>query len=750
MIPATDKSYPRRALHPILAILASLIAVGISTTPAVARPAPPDASSASVTPGGRGMLDLNVDSDAGARLGFLQGDLDARGQGILTFSPVSGSSAAPEVVSAQGQTDADGDASVTARGDRASLTITIGTDGQVSGSGRLDGRDVRLDGIGRAPVLPVQRKMDMLVVGHPSGPGYDALKSFFKPVAYRSCCDTRAAFLADDQRLMQFGAIVFGRDIHVSEAVSDGLLNTFYGTGRWVIVAPSSPAALRVLAPLSPTVVDPHSAALAIRAAGPEGNSFQVHPTIAFPASAATDNRLSERDRRIAAQSRKQWFLSELDRYGASSTSSTTSELPGDGGVSATGSSVGFTLPYNAAAIVIAVPYYHDFTINTEQNSLRSEPCGWNQTTWKAWCSNTQYWQQAAGGDIAGTCNWFLDHGYDVIDGPTVRSTFQTGDGTSGYDVHWNDFNYGFVQAKSAGDYCPNVRSQTGNIQGVDYYYAIYEPVTRSHTLVVLTDPTISASSASQGKLAQDGWNGSGRLETLHACGDCNPFYTWDGKFLDEDAFFLGAYQEKIALSAPQVTNKSFEYSGNQSFPNNQITFSNQDSSRSTTASISVGVFGSDGTVNYGQSVTESAAVTVEVPDWQVSPTPGSRAITYDWTTNTPLSWSTITSGGGGPFHQLNNLNKSDFSPTSLTVWTGADTYGKISVNNTRQIQLVDHYSVDEGNGVIGNKFHITTLTYDDNPDSIIPDTKNPLGPGINLCDPAVASPNQVQACKGA
>ncbi len=747
MIHAIHKRHPRRA---ILSILASLIVVGIGATPALASPPPAGANPASATPGGRGMLDADVDSNSGATLGYLQGDLDGRGQGILTLSPSDGSPAAPEVVSAEGRARSNGDSSITARGDHVKLTITIRPGGQISGSGRLDDTDVRLDGIGRAPVLPAQRGMEMLVVGHPSGPGYDALKSFFKPVPYRSCCDTRAAFLADDQHLDQFGAVVFGRDIRLPASVSDGLLNTFYGTGRWVVVAPSSPQALKILAPVFPTVVDPHSPALAIRAAGPEGNSFQVHPTIAFPTPAAADDRLSEVERQIAAQSRKQWFLSELERYGTSSTSSSTSDLPGDRlGVTSGGSSVGFSLPYNAAAIEIAVPYYHEFTVNTEQNSLSSQPCGWNQTTWKAWCPDTAYWKQAAGGDVSATCNWFLQHGYDVIDAQTVHDLYNPGDSSSGYNVHWYDFDHGFVQAQSAGDHCPDESAQTGNIQGQDYYYAIYEPTTQSHTLVILTDPTISASI--NGKLVHDGWNGSGRIETLHQCDGCKDLYTWDGAFLQEDAFFLGAYRDTIKLSAPQLTTQSFEYSGNQSFPNNQITFSNHDSSRSSTSSISVGVFGSDGTLGYGQSVSESAAVSVEVPDWQVSPAPGSRTITYDWTTNTPLSWSTITSGGGGPFHDLNNLNSSDFSPTSLTVWTGADTWGKISVENARQIMLVDHYSTYNGDGGVANKFHVTTFTYDDNPDSVTPTTKNPVSPGINLCDPMVASPRPAyqQACKG-
>jgi hypothetical protein len=96
-------------------------------------------------------------------------------------------------------------------------------------------------------------------------------------------------------------------------------------------------------------------------------------------------------------------------------------------------------------------------------------------------------------------------------------------------------------------------------------------------------------------------------------------------------------------------------YSDKQSFPVKQITFTGQNRSQSTNLNWQVGVFDTSFTGGYGESKGIASSITVEVPDWEVSPLPGLRAMSYKWMTNTgndgtSLPWSTITAGGGGPF----------------------------------------------------------------------------------------------------
>jgi hypothetical protein len=304
--------------------------------------------------------------------------------------------------------------------------------------------------------------------------------------------------------------------------------------------------------------------------------------------------------------------------------------------------------------IQIRVPYYHEFALSGPQNFAQYKPCGWNQTTFNAWCTDTSYWQSQSRGDKFAGCRWFLDNGYYIIDEDTVRGVTGTLNDSGAYTVNWGDFDSAFIQGGSFGDHCPDANGQTGHIQGNDYYYVIYDPQTDAHALIAVSDPTISASTS--GTLAhEDAFNGSGRIYWRP-----DPFkpveYEWSGHFLNEHAWFLGAYEHKLAISAgPQVTQQSFLYSDKQSFPVKQITFTGQNRSQSTNLNWQVGVFDTSFTGGYGKSEGMASSITVEVPDWEVSPLPGLRAMSYKWMTNTgndgtSLPWSTITAGGGGPF----------------------------------------------------------------------------------------------------
>src|SRR5262249_34686679 len=135
--------------------------------------------------------------------------------------------------------------------------------------------------------------------------------------------------------------------------------------------------------------------ALAVRSVGPEGGLARVKPTIAYP-SAVRGIRLTAPARRAAANRRAAWVTRELRAYAAPHMGTAA------GGARASG--VAFDLPYNAAAIEVRVPFYHEFAVQGSGNVDAYRACGWNQTTYKAWCADSGYWQAESGGDASKGC----------------------------------------------------------------------------------------------------------------------------------------------------------------------------------------------------------------------------------------------------------------------------------------------------------------------------------------------------------
>jgi hypothetical protein len=738
------------------AILAAAVGLG--------APAQAETERRAVAAAGRavaGGLDADVRTASGRLLGHLHGDVARSGKGFATFRAAPGRRLAGDPVALVGGRSRGARGSLSARGHTLRLRLRVHRSGAVSGRGTLEGKRVRVSGVGRERLPRLRRGLRMLVVGKPRGEGYATLKRYFRPVPYRPATHTRRSLLRDRRRFHSFGALVFGRDVAAHEVRAHELLRSFYGAGKWVIAAPASAEMHAALGQVHPHVERRPAPAVAVRAAGPPGGHRSVKTTLRYPT--ALPHR-SARQRRASARRRADWFLGELSRFARPHVRS-AQRLPDNTARAAAAqvqdsqsTIVGFNPPYNATLIQIRVPYYHEFAVSGPQNYAQYKPCGWNQATDNAWCTNTSYWQsqtreaqverQQRGlpdlGDKFAGCQWFLDNGYYMIDEETVLGVTGSLNDSGAYTVKWGDFDWAFIQGGSFGDHCPDAKGQTGNIQGNDYYYFLYDPETTSHTVIAASDPTISASI--DGTLAhEDAFNGSGRIYWRP-----DPFkpveYEWSGRFLYEHAWFLGAYEHELTLSAgPQVTEESFEYASQKSAPSKQITFTGQNRSESTNLSWNVGVFDTSFTGGYGKSQGMASSITVEVPDWEISPLPGSRTVTYKWTTNTgndgtPLPWSTITGGGGGPF-TLNDLNKADFGPAEVTTWTGDQTWGLLNMASTRTLHLVDHYSRYDGRGGIEDRFATKELAYGDNPDQIVPVTTNPAGAGLDLCDPNVMAP---------
>jgi len=726
-----------------------LVAAGIAL--AAAGPAGADARAGVSSRAFHGAVDVDVRTRSGTVLGELHGHIAASGNGMGTFRPAHRQRGVATVVRLRARAGGSG-ATVRAVGSRLRLEGRVANDGRLMGAGTLRGRHVVATGVAAEQRPHLRTGMRMLVVGRPRGEGYDALKRRFRVVRYDATRHARHSLRRDRREFRSYAALVFGPDVTPDEIRAHGLLRSFYGAGKWVIAAPSTSQAMRAVGAVHPYAHARPAPAVAVRSVGPQGGHDVVKPTIVYPDPPARAGRgfLTASQKAASSRRRARWFLSHLHRSGAPRMRSGRTPDTATRARTA-GSSANFNLPYNAAAIEVFVPYYHDFTVGGSQNLSQYGPCAWNHTTLNAWCTDTWFWAAKSGGhpgDKTAGCEWSLGNGYDIINQQAVPG-FQGGwNGDGAYTVDWLNFDKAFVQ--KPGDACPAAGTQIGNLQGNDYYYAIFDPELKQHTVIALTDPTVSA--ATNGELWHDNQqNGSGREELLYGTG-LAASYVETPKSLQETAWFLGSFNQSFTLSGTNLTDTTFEYSGGKSFPQNSITFTSNSASQSTTQGFSVGIFGDTPTVTYSDSQTESATVSLQVPDWQVSPTPGSRTVNYSWTTNDPISWTTITGGGGGTW-DLNPLNKADFNPGSLTVWQGSQTYGSVAIKSTKTLGLVDHYSMwSQSGGHVVDRFATQSLAYGDDPNEITPNTVNSkvgpaIGPGIDLCDPAVMSPDFQTQC---
>jgi hypothetical protein len=731
--------------------------------------APPRADAAPSLAGG---LDADVRAQNGGRLlGHLHGDLSASGRGVAVFTP------APRRRLAGDRLDVTAGprrASLRAEGFFLRLRFAARRDGTLRGRGRLRGRPVRIAGVAGDRLARLRKGLRMLVVGRPHGEGYRTLKRYFRPVRYRAH-HTRRYFLRHRRAFHSFGALVFGGDLRRERIAEHPLLRAFYGAGKWLIAAPAPLSAHRAFGEVHPYVGNRRAPALAVRAVGPRGDARRVKATVGYPAPARRRGPLrpTKRQRRESAANRADFFLSQLRRMAAPHMA--TARRPGalngerDGARAAQLSRSSFSLPYNAAAIEIMVPVYHEFTVSGSYNAKQSKPCGWDLTNLTAWCEDGWSdvpWRPAD--DKAAACKYFMAAGFHILDQDSVK-VFSSGMNDRGQytNVRIPDQPSGRVplderfyrQAAEWGDECPSSGTQTGNIQGTDYYYAILEPDAPAHTIVAASDLTISATNPPKDQNQKPalafmgGYNGRGRVYHWVASNLVLKSGRWDfdGGFPRETAWFLGGYDNTYTLTGPNVGTTQFEYQQTQSAPQQEITEESSSRGVSTSTSYNIGIFDFSLTGGYAKSEEEHADTTIVIPSWKVSPNPGGRTITYNWNTNTPVSWETITGGGGGSY-DLNPLNITDFAPSSITSWSGNPTWGQVSIDVNRTVHLIDHSShYDHAtNSIVDGGYHDIQLHYADGPNDLTPSTKAPIGAGINLCDPLVMYAKQFGlACAG-
>jgi hypothetical protein len=246
---------------------------------------------------------------------------------------------------------------------------------------------------------------------------------------------------------------------------------------------------------------------------------------------------------------------------------------------------------------------------------------------------------------------------------------------------------------------------------------------------------------------------------------------------LPETAWLLDGAETLVGYNPASASNP-FQYAetGGESFPVNQITNEQNETSASTTSGFQVGVSAAkspSGTFQWSSSTTLGVDTTVNVPDWSVTPNAdpitsanasntsdnpeklpvGGINVFYNWATNTPLSYKQITSCDtdcGLPFgtgsNAYNTLNGSTWSPQSQTQFSGDQTGGYPVFTTYHGWAFGDHYSVFEytahGTDPSVVSVHDLFQFYKDYGSSSSTASTQFGSQEIDLCDPLVTSAN--------
>lgn len=398
-------------------------------------------------------------------------------------------------------------------------------------------------------------------------------------------------------------------------------------------------------------------------------------------------------------------------------------------------------------------------------NAEQSKPCGWDLTRSEAHCQDSwgrfPPWWQAGAANKAAACEWFIGNGFHILDQDSVMRFAGGRDDAGVYtgvripDKPSFDERF-YLQGRSGATNAPDrarrwatsrertttTRSSRRMRRGTRSWRRAISRSPRP------TPPTIPAQARVPGRLQ--------RARADVPLGQSSVLlggrWDFDGGFARETAWFLGAYDNQFTLTGANVGTNQFEHQDGQSVPGNTITQESSSTGYSTSTSFSIGIFDTSGTTTYGRSESEDATITIDISSWKVSPALVGRRITYNWRTNTPVSWDdTISKGTAGP-HDLNPMNITDFGPSSITSWSGDPTWGRVSLGVNRVVHLFDHSSYyDRGsNSIVDGGYHDTQLHYVDGPDDRVPNTKSAIGAGINFCDPLVMWAEQFWAqCAG-
>ena len=728
-----------------------------------------------------GHLDAVVTTASGRTVGHLSAGVLRSGRGAGQFRHHSGGAGASELVHFRARRAGAGARIVVDRHRALRLDLRIVRGGRVHGAGRVGGTRVRVRGVAGEKLEHVRRGHDMLVIGRPSGPAYAALRKLLRPVRFRQADHGGHELLRDREDLHDFGALVLGAGVKADDARVQAVLHRFFGTGKWVVAAPGSAALRTSLSDLHGTPFEGDTRrGIAVRTTGAEGTTSNVRPLVRFPA--APGGRLTATQSRAVAASQARWFRSQLLAHGRAHDG-----IPQDRrrrARAAAVSSVSFTPPFNASVIEVRVPYQQHFTMSDSQVHRKLPVCGQSVdgqpdqfvtqcpgTGWPASISNPRY-------PTADACETFLRQGKRVLPWASLQWASQHPSGTlvegqePEYRVNGNIGQRGLQMAGFPagfegwhGNTCPEAGSQVGVLEGADYFYGIAD-TTGAHTVVVLTEPTVTAAvpDVPPGKLFKSGEANGVMRACAFSCGD-HP--------LRETAWYLGSYDHRISLSGEHLDSSSLQYDNSMSFPRQRATFDEAGVGLSGSTSFSFGVFGAAGTGTIVGRRTATAEVAVDVPSWRMELDIGTRDVARRFVTNAPVPWETIQAHlapaqaatwtslnaplpgpANAPF-TLNGPNVRDFAPAALAVWTGARTFGPVSMTSTHTLGMVDHFTrldLQPPHGYFPDAFAVEQQQFSLSPDASRPTANGndprTFGTGLNFCDPHVRDPDFLDACR--
>ncbi len=318
----------------------------------------------------------------------------------------------------------------------------------------------------------------------------------------------------------------------------------------------------------------------------------------------------------------------------------------------------------------------------------------------------------------------------------------------SGLDASYND--------------CPAYGSQTATYSITDTYFAIYEPISEQQAVMALVYGTITPNDGSSGGPTFTNENG-GWNQPLRAC--CTA--------LPETGFVLGEVETVASYTPPASASgqQVFDYQGDSSFPEQQITNSQVSTTESHTQGFQIGAsiaraLGGDGSgtgtgsFQWTDQTTWSTETTVNVPDWTVVPNNstlpgGGSSVSYVWQTNTPNTWNTFQcwneNGCKVAFgtSSLNGLNTNSWSPASQTAWGGDQTGGSPVLSTVHTFGFSDHFT----NFTTGDPSYewlvpVDLMQYVNFSDTTTSDYTSEFGAQeLDLCDPLVTGNGHFPLC---
>lgn len=763
---------PRTATHrrsgrrPLSALVCGLLAA------AVVLAVPGAAPARTATAAGDLDADVVLASGAhrGALAGSLHGNLTGRG-GFVVFTPAAGRTRAG-LMRLRATRGGDGAWRLRGRGPAGSrLALRLGGRRLTGRGAAPGGRRVRVHGYAGVARPDVGRGRLLVVGSGLGGEARAALGRSYRLSPARPSQLARTVSLAHPRRLRGVAGVVVGRRASLSALARNGALRSLSDGHRWVMVAGATNSRLvAAKAAGLPTPRMRRTAPLvALRRGGARGLPDGARSIVVYPGKPVT--HMSHRFLGQAPQRLKMTypdailarlkagriaFLGRaLRRHGAAYSGAgrraraSQSSGPGGqiGGCGTPASAAGTPSPGAASCYTISVNSFASQPFGPSANM--SAFCGTYQDLDSTFGNNNApgycpyTWQNAGlpSGSYPGTPPpssapapyWGVDYPvyFNACPSWWTNSSSQSNVIQSSFGNQDNPFNASQMLSASQFTWnwlgsivfesnidsytgCPTQSWQPAQFEIEDTYTALYEPQDNQQAILAATNSEITpASPALGGYTPEDAdvpivtQTSNGKYSNRADGGASNAPIPETCCLLGQDVVTMQYEPPSGASDEAQV----FTIDSTHSFPTGTITDEQDVTTTSTTEGWNVGVSasGSPGASAGWTSTTQnSSQMTINVPNWQVSPQDttlpdGTSQIVYTWSSQIPVDYDDAFNcspcpnpGYGQPAYTGNDLMYSSWSPNSQTAWAseqGQSPGGTPTAGIEHDFAMMDYYT---------------------------------------------------------